>query len=76
MARKRFKPNLLQLCLLIFLLVSFAFALENNRPVIANPQFTLDMEQASKSMEKLLALDADTHYCYHGGVYSSVEGSR
>ncbi|HOA91645.1 MAG: MBL fold metallo-hydrolase [Bacillota bacterium] len=53
-----------------------AFALENNRPVIANPQFTLDMEQASKSMEKLLALDADTHYCYHGGVYSSVEGSR
>jgi 7-cyano-7-deazaguanine synthase in queuosine biosynthesis len=45
-------------------------ALEDGTPVIANPQFTLDMEQAAKSMEKLLSLKANTYYCYHGGIYS------
>jgi glyoxylase-like metal-dependent hydrolase (beta-lactamase superfamily II) len=47
-----------------------AIALEDNQPVIANPQFTLDMEQASKSMEKLLSVKASFYYCYHGGIYS------
>lgn len=47
-----------------------AIALENDRPVLANPQFTLDMEQAAASMEKLLSLKAKEYYCYHGGVYS------
>ena len=46
-----------------------AMALENGQPVIANPQFTLDMGQARASMEKLLAMNAKTWYCYHGGVY-------
>ena len=47
-----------------------AIALENGVPVIANPQFALDIEQAAKSMEKLLSLKAKSYYCYHGGVYS------
>lgn len=47
-----------------------AIALENGLPVIANPQFTLDIEQAAESMEKLLAMKAKTYYCYHGGIYS------
>jgi glyoxylase-like metal-dependent hydrolase (beta-lactamase superfamily II) len=45
-----------------------AIALEDGKPVIANPQFTLDIEQATKSMEKLLSLKAKAYYCYHGGT--------
>ncbi len=44
-------------------------ALEDGKPVIANPQFTLDLEQATRSMEKVLLMKAKTYYCYHGGVY-------
>lgn len=47
-----------------------AMALEDGLPVIANPQLTLDLEQAEKSMEKLLSLGEKTYFCYHGGVYS------
>jgi len=47
-----------------------AIALEGGRPVIANPQFTLDMKKATESMDKLLSMKADAYYCYHGGVYS------
>ena len=47
-----------------------AIALEDNQPVIANPQFTLDIEQATKSMDKLLSINACSYYCYHGGVYT------
>lgn len=50
-------------------IVGDAFALEQNTPVLANPQFTLDVEMAKRSMEKLLSLKARTYYCYHGGVY-------
>ncbi|WP_099204787.1 MBL fold metallo-hydrolase [Scatolibacter rhodanostii] len=46
-----------------------AIALENNQPAIANPQFTLDIEQAMQSMSRLLSMKADYYYCYHGGVY-------
>ncbi|MEA4822615.1 MAG: MBL fold metallo-hydrolase [Clostridiaceae bacterium] len=45
-----------------------AIALEDGKPVIANPQFTLDFEQAAKSMEILLSLKAKAYYCYHGGI--------
>lgn len=45
-------------------------ALEDGRPVIANPQFTLDREQAVKSMERLLSMKAKAYCCYHGGVYA------
>lgn len=48
-----------------------AIALEDGKPVIANPQFTLDIEEATKSMKKLLSLKAKAYYCYHGGIYSA-----
>ncbi len=48
-----------------------AIALEEGRPVIANPQFTLDLEEATKSMDYLWALKAKTYYCYHGGTFTS-----
>ena len=46
-----------------------AIALEDRLPVIANPQFTLDIIKAQKSMEKLLAMNVKAYYCYHGGIY-------
>ena len=49
-----------------------AMALEDSLPIIANPQYTLDMEQAAESLEKLLSLKAKAYYCYHGGVYLPV----
>lgn len=51
------------------LITGDAVALENNQLVIANPQFTLDMGDTNKSISKILAYDADTYICYHGGVY-------
>lgn len=48
-----------------------AMALEENKLVISNPRFTLDLPQAEKSMEKLLSLNAKTYYCYHGGVFQA-----
>lgn len=45
-----------------------AAALENNELVIANPQFTLDIENANKSLSKLLAYNAESIICYHGGI--------
>jgi glyoxylase-like metal-dependent hydrolase (beta-lactamase superfamily II) len=46
-----------------------AMALEQRKPVLANPQFTLDVKAANASLEKLLQLDANVFICYHGGVY-------
>ena len=46
-----------------------AMALEDGQPVIANPQFTLDLEKADTSLRRLLSF-ADTRIiCYHGGVF-------
>lgn len=47
-----------------------AFALEAGKPVIANPQFTLNLEEARVSMEKLMSLKNQTYFCYHGGMYT------
>lgn len=44
-----------------------AIALENNQMVLANPQFTLNIENASASMTKLLHINAQKMICYHGG---------
>ncbi|MDD4688734.1 MAG: MBL fold metallo-hydrolase [Eubacteriales bacterium] len=49
-----------------------AMALEDGHPVIANPQFTLDLNRAENSMNKLLSIKANAYYCYHGGVYSKA----
>lgn len=46
-----------------------AVALENGTPVIANPQFTLNMQQAKQSLDRLRSIDADKWICYHGGDY-------
>lgn len=45
-----------------------AIALEDGKPVIANPRFTLDIEMANTSLQRLLAHPAQKIICYHGGV--------
>ncbi len=51
------------------LLAGDAMALEEGIPVIANPQFTLDMDTAQASMARLLALEPAAIFCCHGGWY-------
>ncbi len=50
------------------LITGDAVVLEDGRLTIANPQYTLDLERANESAEKIRALDAKTIICYHGGV--------
>ncbi len=47
-----------------------ALVLENNKLVIANPQFAFDKEAAISALDKLLSLDANRIICYHGGVFT------
>ncbi len=44
-----------------------AAVIENGELVIANPQFTLDLNIAENSLEKIISMNADNYYCYHGG---------
>lgn len=53
-----------------------AIALEEGVPVIANPQFTLNLDQAKQSMQKLLSLHAATYYCYHGGIWTERQNAE
>lgn len=50
-----------------------AAVIENNKLVIANPQFALDLELAKKSLEKLISMNADNYYCYHGGKFDNTK---
>jgi glyoxylase-like metal-dependent hydrolase (beta-lactamase superfamily II) len=45
-----------------------AMALEDSKPIIANPQFTLDINEATASMERLFSYHPKRIICYHGGV--------
>ena len=51
------------------LIAGDALVVEGGQLAIANPQFTLSMEQAKESLCRLLQLDVDTVVCYHGGVF-------
>lgn len=44
-----------------------AIALEGDKPILANPQFTLDTVKAQQSMQRLLAFSDCRIICYHGG---------
>ncbi len=45
-----------------------AVVIENGEFDIANPGFTLDMDQAIKSVEKIINLAPRKIICYHGGI--------
>lgn len=50
------------------LIAGDAFVAENGKLCIANPQYTLDMEEAKNSIKKLLDYDIQRVICYHGGI--------
>lgn len=52
------------------LIAGDALVIENGCLTIANPQYTLDMDAAKRSIEKLLRYDIEQVICYHGGVFS------
>lgn len=47
--------------------VGDAMVIENNKLSIANPQYTLNMPEAIKSIKKIAALELKSLICYHGG---------
>lgn len=52
------------------LIAGDALVIEDDKLGIANPNYTLDMAEAKKSIKKLLRYDIDNIICYHGGVYT------
>ncbi|KYZ77362.1 metal-dependent hydrolase [Anaerosporomusa subterranea] len=48
-----------------------AAVIDDNKLIIANPQFTLDLDMAKDSLNKLMSMDADSYYCYHGGKFEN-----
>ncbi len=48
-----------------------AAVIDDNKLIIANPQFTLDLDMAKESLGKLISMDADNYYCYHGGKFEN-----
>lgn len=53
------------------LIAGDALVIENNKLCMANPQYTLDIKEAKKSIKKLLNYDIDRVICYHGGICNS-----
>ena len=54
------------------LIAGDALVIENNKLCMANPQYTLDMKAAKKSIEKLQNYDIEMVICYHGGICNTV----
>lgn len=50
------------------LIANDAIIVENGELEIANPQFALDLDEAVRSVGKILTLDIDRLICYHGGI--------
>ena len=51
------------------LIAGDALVIENEKLVIALPQYTLDMNEAKRSIKKFLNYDINRIICYHGGIY-------
>ncbi|WMT40433.1 MBL fold metallo-hydrolase [Paenibacillus sp. D2_2] len=51
------------------LIAADAVVIEQGRLNIANPQFTLDLDEAVRSVQRLLDYDIERIICYHGGLY-------
>lgn len=53
------------------LITGDALVVENGELVIALPQYTLDIEEAKRSIKKFLNYDIARIICYHGGIYEN-----
>ncbi|MBU7318280.1 MBL fold metallo-hydrolase [Paenibacillus oleatilyticus] len=51
------------------LIAGDAVVIEQGKLDIANPQFTLDLEEAVRSVRRLLDYDVERLICYHGGCF-------
>lgn len=52
------------------LIAGDAVVIEQGKLDIANPQFAMDLDEAIRSVQRLLAYDIDQLICYHGGLFS------
>ncbi|GGG07649.1 MBL fold hydrolase [Paenibacillus albidus] len=51
------------------LIAADALIIEEGELAIANPQYTLDLDEAIRSVERLLDYDIEQVICYHGGIF-------
>ena len=51
------------------LIAGDAMTMENGKVAMANPQHTLNIQQARESVQKFLKYDIEKIICYHGGVF-------
>ncbi|GAB3752408.1 MBL fold metallo-hydrolase [Spirosoma pomorum] len=54
------------------LIANDAVVLDDDQLDLANPQFTLDLKQAIKSVKKLSELPINRLICYHGGILDAA----
>lgn len=52
------------------LIAGDAVVIEQGRLDIANPQFAMELDEAIRSVQRLLAYDIEQLICYHGGLFS------
>ncbi|MDK2808544.1 MAG: hypothetical protein PWP24_1280, partial [Clostridiales bacterium] len=53
-----------------FIITGDAAVLEGDHFVVANPQYSLDLETAKKSLVTILSYPCNLYICYHGGIYT------
>jgi glyoxylase-like metal-dependent hydrolase (beta-lactamase superfamily II) len=51
------------------LIAADAVVIEEGKLAIANPQYTLDLDEAVRSVQRLLDYDIEQIICYHGGLF-------
>ncbi len=52
------------------LIAADAVVIEDGKLNIANPDFALDLDEAVRSVERLMDYDIEQLICYHGGLYA------
>ena len=58
------------------LLAADAVVVEQGELELANPNFTLDLEQALASVQKLQQMEVERLICYHGGLVEHATGEK
>lgn len=51
------------------LIAADAIVIEEGKLAIANPQYTIDLDEAVRSVQRLLDYDIEHIVCYHGGLF-------
>ena len=59
-----------------FMITGDAAVFADRALTIANPEFCLDLEEAQKSLEKLIQYQSCRYICYHGGGFQGADDNR